>query len=137
MKKHTGSHTMAGFFLLALVVGLGGGLSIFMTQAALAITINEIHYGPKPAGSNGPNLEFIELFNEASEPVDLSNFTFIHGITFTFPYPSMVKGNGYIVVAADPQALLQANPLLKTDSAKFPRVVGPYTGKLDDSGETI
>src|SRR5437867_5244759 len=133
MKKTTGSHTNAGLFLVAILLFSGGALS----NGAFAITINEIHYGPKPTGANGPNLEFLELFNEASEPVDISNFSFLHGITYTFPYPTFVKGNSYIVVAADPAALLAANPLLKSDNPKFPKVVGPYAGKLDDAGETV
>ena len=133
MKKTTGSHKNAGLFLVAILLFSGGALS----NGAFAITINEIHYGPKPTGANGPNLEFLELFNEASEPVDISNFSFLHGITYTFPYPTFVKGNSYIVVAADPAALLAANPLLKSDNPKFPKVVGPYAGKLDDAGETV
>jgi hypothetical protein len=140
MKKTIGSHKQAGSFLVAarpfalLVLLLPGG---WLSTKAAAITINEIHYGPKPTGPKGPNLEFLELFNEASEVVDLSNFSFTRGITYTFPYPTFVKGNGYIVVAADPAALLAANPLLQSDNPKFPKVVGPYSGKLDDSGETI
>ncbi|MBI4603237.1 MAG: lamin tail domain-containing protein [Planctomycetes bacterium] len=109
--------------------------SMIAPGAGRAITINEVLYSPKPGG---PNLEFIELYNEASEPVDVSGYYFTKGLTYAFPPQTLVKGNGYIVVAADPGALIAANPLLVSENPKYPKVVGPFAaGKLDDAGEAV
>jgi len=114
-------------WIVVVLFALGG-------SSVHALTISEIQYSPKPGG---PNLEFIELHNQASEPVDVSHFFFVRGITYTIPYPTFIRGKGYLVVAADPDALKAAHPILAVPSEKFPRVVGPFTGRLDDSGETI
>jgi hypothetical protein len=108
--------------------------SLVLPGKATAVFLNEILYSPKPSG---PNLEFVEIYNEASEPVDLSGYEFTRGISYVIPYPTFVRGNGYLVVAADVAAVLAANPLLRNDDPKFPAVVGPFIGKLDDAGETV
>ncbi|GAA5125099.1 hypothetical protein GCM10023212_26140 [Luteolibacter yonseiensis] len=91
--------------------------------------INEIHYHPDDDATLGPiPLEFVELHNPGDSAVDLANWKLADGITFTFPSGTTLNPGGYIVIAQDPATLL----------AKYGvSALGPYGGKLSNSGETI
>lgn len=89
------------------------------------IVINEIHYDP---GDPTSHLEFIELFNAGAAPVNLGGWYFSSGITYTFPQGAAVPAGGYIVVAEDPLALVQAFGVA---------CCGPFTGRLSNEGETL
>jgi hypothetical protein len=89
------------------------------------VLINEVHYDPDVKTQP---VEFIELYNNGSQPVDLSGWAFISGVSFTFPTGASIRPGGYAVVAQNPAAVL----------AKFgAQAYGPWSGKLDNQGEEI
>ena len=103
----------------------------FTTTALVDSTpvINEIHYHPADDATLGPlPLEFIELHNPGDTTVDLSNWKLANGITFTFPAATSLAPGGYLVVAQDPAILLSKYSVT---------ALGPWVGKLSNSGDTI
>ena len=103
----------------------------FTTTALVNSTpvINEIHYHPADDAILGPlPLEFIELHNPGDTTVDLSNWKLANGITFTFPAATSLAPGGYLVVAQDPATLLSKYSVA---------ALGPWVGKLSNSGDTI
>ncbi|MDK2909783.1 MAG: hypothetical protein PWR20_1350 [Bacteroidales bacterium] len=66
------------------------------------IVISEIMYNPPEAGTD--SLEFIELYNNGSNTVNMEGFYFSEGVTFTFPSVDMQPGT-YLVVGANAQAM--------------------------------
>jgi hypothetical protein len=109
------------------------------------VIINEIMYHP-PDGIGGAT-EFIELRNITNAPIDLFDparptncWRLSDGIDFTFPQGTTLAANGYLlVVDFDPVAnpiTLNAFRAYYGVSPSIP-VFGPYTGKLDNGGETI
>ena len=59
-----------------------------------AIVINEIHYDPEDQTLRA---EFIELYNQGSETVNLLGWEFTDGVTFTFPNTILAPGE-YLVI---------------------------------------
>ncbi|MES2706834.1 MAG: lamin tail domain-containing protein [Verrucomicrobiota bacterium] len=89
------------------------------------LRITEIMYDPQDGG----DYEFVELTNISGIPLDLTGVAFTEGIQFTFP--SMILAPGAQVVAV-------ANAgLFTTRYGAGPVVAGAYSGKLDNSGETL
>ncbi len=88
------------------------------------VTFNEVLYNP---GSSQDG-EWVELHNQMAVNVDLSRWSLSDGIGFTFPEGTIVPGGGFVVVAKNP-----ADPSLSGVSG----VLGPFTGNLSNSGETI
>ncbi|MGC8864656.1 MAG: PKD domain-containing protein [Bacteroidales bacterium] len=66
------------------------------------IVITEIMYNPPEIGTD--SLEFIELYNNGSNSVDLDGFYFSDGVTYTFP-PTIMEPGSYLVVAVNAQAM--------------------------------
>jgi len=95
-------------------------------RTALAIT--EIMYHP----SEGSQLEFIEIFNTDPVEYDIYGYRLSGEVDFTFPTNLMLAATNYLIVAADPAALLTANPGLDPEC-----VFGPYSGALGNGGGTI
>ena len=103
----------------------------FFSQFCLAdavVVFNEIMYHP---AENEAALEWLELHNQMAVNIDLSGWRLSSGIDFTFPTGTIISGGNYIVVAIDPAALKTAAGL---DDSK---VVGPFSGRLSNSGEQI
>ena len=69
------------------------------------IVITEIMYNPPESGTD--TLEFIELYNNDVAEVNLENFYFSKGVTFTFPSYTLAPG-AYVIVAESAQAMLNA-----------------------------
>ena len=90
------------------------------------VKFTEVLYNPESGDSD---FEFIELKNLSSDPVDLSGWTVGGGIDYTFPNGSVVSADEWFVVAKDPATLAQS-PLTQ-------HVFGPFSGRLDNSGETL
>ncbi|MFN4079929.1 MAG: lamin tail domain-containing protein [Saprospiraceae bacterium] len=63
------------------------------------IVITEIMYNPPEPGTD--TLEFVELFNNSNDPVDVSNWTFTQGFDFTFPTGTVMPPKTYVVIAKD------------------------------------
>ncbi len=101
-----------------------------------AVAISELMYNPAPltseeiqAGySDNNDFEFIELTNFSAATADLTGAWF-DGIVYTFPAISLQPG-ACLVVARNPQAFAVRY------GATIP-ALGPYTGKLSNSGEKI
>jgi len=114
----------SGEFALMSTVTLGDANS---APRAGAIVINEIHSNPDVKTES---VEYVELYNNGSQTVNLSGWYFSDGISYTFPVGTTLAAGGYLVVAQNPTAVknkfqLPALPL------------GPYTGSLDNTGEKL
>ena len=89
------------------------------------VIINEIHYDPDVKTELA---EFVELHNVTDEPIDVSGWYFSGGIDFTFPAPTSIPAEGFVVIAQDAAKF----------QAKFGFAsTGQFVGKLDNDGETI
>lgn len=90
-----------------------------------ALVINEIFSDPL---NKQDLLEFIELYNPNSQPLDLSYWTLSGAVDFLFAPDTVIPAGGYLVVAQDPGAL---------SSRMGVAALGPFTGRLANEGETI
>lgn len=99
------------------------------TRLSASVVINEIMYRADEVLPEDLRDEWIELHNPTAAAIDLTGWSFDNGVNFVFPSVSIPAG-GYLVIAAD-VAEFAANFSGVTD------VVGPWTGKLSNSGETI
>jgi hypothetical protein len=89
------------------------------------LVISEVMYHPA-AREDGVNLEFIEIYNSQPWWEELGNFRIDGDVRFTFPADARIDKLGYVVIAADPEAVKKAYGL--------EQVFGPFTGRLANSG---
>ena len=89
-----------------------------------AIVINEIHYDPE---DQTVRAEFIELYNQGDQSVNLLGWELRGGVQFTFPNTVLAPGE-YLVVAENPAIALSEFGV---------NALGPWTGRLRNSGEEI
>ena len=92
------------------------------------IVINELMYNPI---SGNDDDQYIELYNQGTNPVNLTGWQFSSGVTFTFPSITLAP-NGYLVVARN-----LTNLLGKYTNLNSANTVGNYTGKLSHKGELV
>ena len=111
---------------LAVVVLLLACLFSPAARADSVIVFNEIMYHP---ATNESALEWVELYNQNSVDVDLGGWRISGGIDFTFPLGVAIKGGAYLVVAVSPETLTAATGVTN--------VLGPFTGRLSNSGEQL
>ena len=71
-------------------------LTLFPSIACGAVVINEIHCEAEPTTVRS---EFVELFNDGTEAVDLSGWRFADGIDYTFPAGTTLAAGAYLAVA--------------------------------------
>ena len=91
--------------------------------------INEIHYHP---ASDDDREEFIELYNPSNTTLNLSGWSFTAGIKYTFQPGTNIQPNGFVIVAADSDVFAAKHPEVS------PQIVfGPWTGRLNNRGESI
>ncbi|MBI4606941.1 MAG: CotH kinase family protein [Planctomycetes bacterium] len=95
--------------------------------AASGVRLSEVHY--HPAGDLP--LEFIELRNAGSQPVDLLGWSFTDGVRFAFTRSLVVPPGGFVLLAMDAAAVAAE---LGVDVAA---IAGELSGRLDDSGERL
>ena len=101
-------------------------LSAQFTEAVDSIAVfNEIHYNPAGNEESG---EFIELYNQNVVHVDLSGWSLDGGVRFTFDEGTIIEGDGYLVIAVDPDGLKEAG---------IENVHGPYEGAIANGGERL
>ncbi len=92
------------------------------TESYLVIT--EISYNPPETGTD--SLEFIEIYNNGLNPVNLAGFTLSSAVTFTFPSVNINPG-GYQLVAYKSSSMLNT----------FGVNALQWTGGLSNDGELI
>ena len=107
-------------WILAIMVSA----TLLGVPSAQALIISEIMYNPAHE-----RLEYIELYNHRAVFEDLGGYAFTNGIEYTFAPGTTLGAHEYLVIALDPNALESAYGLSD--------VLGPYTGKLSNSGERI
>src|SRR5687768_16191795 len=88
-----------------------------------SITFTEIAWAPV-----GATPEWIELHNPMALDLDLSGWSLEGAVEWTFPEGTWIPAGGYLVVAADPQALAAAG---------YEGALGPWVGALDSAGEDL
>ncbi|MCL5098408.1 MAG: lamin tail domain-containing protein [Candidatus Omnitrophica bacterium] len=108
------------------VCALAGLSCVLNTSARASVVFNEIMYHP---GTNQAALQWIELHNQMAVDMDLSHWTLGGGVQFTFPEKSIIKGGGYLVIAAAPVILTAATGLRN--------ISGPFAGQLSNAGEKL
>jgi len=96
------------------------------SAADSVITFNEIMYHPTKDDTSG---EWLELYNQMSINMDISNWRITGGIDFRFPTNTTFPANSYLIVAADPQTFKSVN--------RTANVFGPFTNSLSNGGETL
>lgn len=101
--------------------------SFFASYSSAQVVISEIMYDPIGGGTN----EFVELHNASTNAVDVGGWYFTDGIAYTFPSPTMLEADAYLVVAINRAAF----------SALYPDVTnlvaGLYSGQLSNQGEKL
>ncbi len=119
----------------SLVGGVWSALSESLFTVVSPLRITELMYHPREA--SGPETfadrdeyEFIEIQNVgATATVDLAEYRFAAGVSFTFP--SVLLGPGqFAVIASNPIAFAQRY-------GDTVAVVGQYAGKLNNGGESL
>ena len=95
-------------------------------RADAVIVFNEIMYHP---AANEPALEWVELRNALAVDVDISGWAITGGIDYTFTSNTIVRGRGFLVVAVSPGAFTAATGVTN--------VLGPFTGRLGNNGDTL
>lgn len=90
------------------------------------VTFNEIMYNP--AGIDD-GLEWIELRNQMGIDMDISGWRLDGAISFDFVEGTVIPGNSYLVIAADPEQL--------KNTTGFDAAIGPFVGRLNNAGEEI
>jgi Lamin Tail Domain/CotH kinase protein len=93
------------------------------------IVINELMYDPI---SESDNDQFIELYNQGTNAVNLSGWEFTSGVTFTFPANAIIPANGYVVVGKN-----TANLFAHYTSLNAANTFGNFSGKLSHQGELV
>ncbi|MBI4600696.1 MAG: lamin tail domain-containing protein [Planctomycetes bacterium] len=107
------------FFFLAAVAAAG------IARADSTVVFNEVMYHPP---GNEALLEWVELHNPMAVDMDISGWSLSDGVFFVFPEETIIPGGEYLVVAASPGDL---------QAAGFAGALGPFEGRLDNSGETL
>lgn len=113
--------TFRGILLFLFL--LGGST---FSRADSAVVFNEIMYHPL---TNETELEWVELHNVMSVDMDLSHWSLAKGIDYTFPEGTILRGGEFLVVALSPATLMAQSGISN--------VVGPFSGRLSNSGETL
>ncbi|MDP6944291.1 MAG: lamin tail domain-containing protein, partial [Myxococcota bacterium] len=88
------------------------------------VTFHELMYHP-----HKEKYEWLELRNEMRVDVDMSGWRLDDGVRYTFPEGTILAGDATLVVAVDPFNL--------ATGTWFWGALGPYEGKLSNSGERV
>ncbi|MEZ4957263.1 MAG: lamin tail domain-containing protein [Saprospiraceae bacterium] len=103
-------------------VGMTGKITVMATPATDDIVITEFNY-------NNPGLddyEYVELFNNGSDAIDMENWTLSGAVTFTFPAFTL-QPDSFVVIANNATAF----------EAAFGFMPFQFSGALNNSGEDI
>ncbi|MFK7769057.1 MAG: Ig-like domain-containing protein [Mariniblastus sp.] len=122
----------SNYFRESFIADIQGRVTSFANETRLPgsatgqqnVVITELHYNPA-----GTDAEFIELFNNSNESIDLSGWT-IDGIGLTIEYGTVILPNEYIVFTDN-------MPQFKNQYPGNIFVAGQYPGGLSGGGEAI
>ena len=93
------------------------------------IVINELMYDPI---SGNDDDQYIELYNQGTNAVNLSGWQFTSGVTFTFPTNTTLPPDGYLVVARN---LTNLFAIYQSERRQHGREI--TGGKLSHNGERV
>ena len=98
------------------------------------LLITEIHYNPADSG----DYEFVELYNASTSPLNLSGVSFSNAVRFVFASGYILAPGAFVVVAKD-TASFAARYQAPASLYYWPGLgaVGPWTGSLNNAGETL
>ncbi len=118
----------------ALFSGLA--LLVLLQGSTFAQVITEVMYHSVEQagdGSEDKRFEFIEIYNDKRDPLDLSGYYFSDGISFTFPDGTFLDGYRYLVVCADPDFIADHYNISNSST------IGPWSSStaLNNGGERI
>lgn len=98
------------------------------------LQITEVMFDPV----GGNDAEFIEVFNASPEvTLDLAGAKFTQGIDYTFPAGTTLPPGEFLLVVRSSSANDFASFRTRYGLNSTVRVVGPYTGALNNEGEQI
>ena len=104
--------------------GADGGSSAEVGRLLSGLRVSEIMYHPRDG-----DLEFIELTNTSSQPIDLEGVRFTSGIQFVFGRESLEPGACLVLVRNRRAFMAHAGEGI--------RIAGEFSGKLSNGGEII
>ena len=84
----------------------GSSIGAEITSYTDTILFNEIHYNPSSVQGSDNAFEFLELYNIASQTIQLQDFEFSEGIEHKFTIADSITGFGYLVLARDSTQIL-------------------------------
>lgn len=102
------------------------GLLLSWAAADSVVVFNEVMYHPR----DDDGVEWLELHNQMGVAIDLSGWSLQGGIDYAFPAGAIIPAGGFVVVTTDPQEL-------RSRVAPEALVLGPFSGRLSNSGETL
>lgn len=97
--------------------------------APVGLVINEVHYDSEPTTEF---VEFVELLNTETVPLDLSGCGFTDGISVTFPPGTTLGAAEFLLLAEDPLTLVAKFPDIPAGTQIF-----AYSGSLSNNGERL
>ena len=112
------------------------------------VVINELMYHPPGAGVTDNTLdEYVELLNSGVSAVSLhdpahpaNTWCLRNGVSFVFPPGVTLPAGGYLLVVSFDPVASQAQAAAFRSTYGIPAgvpVFGPYSGKLDNGGESV
>src|SRR3954471_1838030 len=128
--------------IMKAIVAVWVLVSALVFTAPAQVVITEIHYHPVEEPSfnadGTPKIdlthdihEFVEIQNTGGSVIDLGNWKLSGGIDYTFPTNTTIGAGAFRVIAKDPARLALVYSLSSSN------VLGPYSGRLSNSGDTV
>jgi hypothetical protein len=113
-------------WIVPLIIGIVCIGPVGAARADSVVVFNEIMYHPQDPESTR---EWVELHNQLSLDMDVSGWSIAGGIDLVFPEGTVIPAEGFLVVAASPTDL--------TAETGITNVIGPFSNRLSNSGETL
>ncbi|HVY71683.1 MAG TPA: CotH kinase family protein [Verrucomicrobiae bacterium] len=102
-------------------------LGLFAVPARAGVVINEVMYHPP---DERDDLQYIELHNSGSEAVNISGWSFAHGIEFKVPANTDLPAGDFAIICRDARAFA-------AQYGNQAKVIGVFKGKLSHGGEKL
>ncbi len=101
-----------------------------LPQDLATLVLSEIMYHPAPSGTwSGEDLEFLELKNAGTRPLELGGLSLTNAVTFAFTPGTRLEPGAFLVLARRPEALRERHPGLS--------IHGTFEGQLNNAGELL